>query len=47
MKHFVKIVNGFQLLNIVTKRSIVDIWQGSDYASVKKPEKQEKINRKD
>ena len=28
-----KIVNGFQLLTIFTKRSILDVWQGSKYAS--------------
>ena len=28
-----KIVNGFQLLTIFTKRSILAVWQGSKYAS--------------
>ena len=28
-----KIVNGFQLLTIFTKRSILDVWHGSKYAS--------------
>ena len=33
MERFAKIVNGYQLLTIFTKRSILDIWQGSEYAS--------------
>ena len=34
MEPFAKIVNGFQLLTIFAKRSILGIWQGSEYASV-------------
>ena len=34
MKFFVKIVNDFQQSTIFTKSSIVDVWQGSEYASV-------------
>ena len=30
---FEKIVNGFYQLTVFTKRSIIDIWQGSEYAS--------------
>ena len=33
MKRFAKIVNGYKLLTIFTKRSILDVWQGSEYAS--------------
>ena len=33
MEHFVKIVNGFQMLIIITKNSISDAQQGSEYAS--------------
>ena len=29
-----KIVKGYKLLNIFTKRSILDAWYGSKYASV-------------
>ena len=32
MEHFVKIISGFQPLNIA-KRSILYVWQGSEYAS--------------
>ena len=34
MKLLLKIVNIFYLLNIFTKNFILDVWQGSDYASV-------------
>ena len=34
MKVFEKIVDGFQLITIFAKSSILDIWQGSEYASV-------------
>ena len=33
MELFVKIWNGFQLLTIFVKRSILNIWQGSEYDS--------------
>ena len=33
MEHFAKIGNGFYPLTIFAKRSILDIWQGSEYAS--------------
>ena len=31
---FVKIVNDFKWVTIFTKRPILDVWQGSEYASV-------------
>ena len=34
MKLFPKIVNGFKPLIIFGKNSILDVWQGSKYASV-------------
>ena len=34
MKLLPKIVNDFYPLNIFTKNFILDVWQGSDYASV-------------
>ena len=34
MKFLRKIVNGFYPLNIFTKNFILDVWQGSDYASL-------------
>ena len=33
MECFAKIVNGFYMLTVFTKRFILDIWQGSEYAS--------------
>ena len=33
MELFAKIVNGFQLLAIFAKNSILDVWQASEYAS--------------
>ena len=33
MEPLAKIVNGFHLLNIFAKCSILDVWQGCDYAS--------------
>ena len=33
MKRLAKIVNGFQPLTIFAKRSILDIWQSSEYSS--------------
>ena len=33
MESFAKIVNGFQSLTIFAKRYILDVWQGSEYAS--------------
>ena len=35
MELFVKIVSGFWLLTIFAKRSILNIWQGSEYASAR------------
>ena len=35
IEHFVKIVNDFQPLSIFAKRSILDIWEGCEYAYVK------------
>ena len=32
MEPFAKIVNGFQLLTIFTKSSILDVWQGYEHA---------------
>ena len=34
MEYFAKIVDGIKLLTFFVKHSILDIWQGSDYASV-------------
>ena len=34
MELFAKIVNEFHLLNISAKSSILDVWQGSEYAYV-------------
>ena len=34
MELFAKIMNSFQPLTILEKRSILDVWQGSEYASV-------------
>ena len=34
MECFAKIVNDFQLLNILEKRSILEVWHGYEYASV-------------
>ena len=31
---FARVVNGFQLLTIFVKHSILDIWHGSEYSSV-------------
>ena len=31
MNCFEKVVDGFELLTIFTKRSILDVWQGSEY----------------
>ena len=31
MEHFVEIVNGFQLLTIFAKVTILDVWHGSEY----------------
>ena len=31
MKCFTKMLNGFQPLSIFAKRSILDVWQGSEY----------------
>ena len=33
MERFAKIVNDFQLLTILAKCSLIDVWQGSEYAS--------------
>ena len=33
MEFFEKVVEGFQPLTIFGKRSILDVWQGSEYAS--------------
>ena len=33
MEIFAKIVNGFQPLTFFAKSSIVEVWQGSEYAS--------------
>ena len=33
MEYFEKAVDGFELLTILGKRSILDIWQGSKYGS--------------
>ena len=33
MKRCEKIVEGFQLLTIFAKRSVLDVWQGSEYTS--------------
>ena len=33
MACFEKVVDGFELLTSFTKRSILDVWQGSDYGS--------------
>ena len=30
IKHFAKIINGLFLLTIFTKRTILDVWQGSE-----------------
>ena len=35
IESFAKIVNGFMPLTIFAKRSILDVWQGSEYASGK------------
>ena len=35
MEHFARIVNGFYALTIFTKRSILNVRQGSGYASVR------------
>ena len=32
MERFQKLVNGFKPLTIFSKRSILDAWQGSEYA---------------
>ena len=32
MERFAKIINGFQLLTIFAKQSLLDVWQGSEYA---------------
>ena len=34
MERFVKTVNGVKLLIIFAKRSILDVWQGCEYASL-------------
>ena len=34
MKLFVKLVNGFQPLTVFEKSFILDVWEGSEYASV-------------
>ena len=34
MEYFAKIVNDFQRLAIFAKRSILDIWEGCEYANV-------------
>ena len=34
MERFAKIVNNFQPLTIFTNRSILDIWEGYEYAYV-------------
>ena len=36
MERFAKVVNGWKLLIIFAKRSILDVWQGSEYASAGK-----------
>ena len=33
MEYFAEIVNIFYQLTVFTKQSILDIWQGSEYAS--------------
>ena len=33
MERFAQIVDGFQSLTIFTKRSILDVWKDSEYAS--------------
>ena len=33
MEYFAKIVNGFETLTIFAKRSVLDVWQGFEYAS--------------
>ena len=34
MERFAKIVNGLEPLPVFVKRSILDVWKGSQYASV-------------
>ena len=36
MEVFAKIVNGFQLITIFAKSSFLDVWQGSEYATINK-----------
>ena len=36
MELFVKKVNGIKTLNVFEKSSILDVWQGFEYASVHK-----------
>ena len=33
MERFAKIINSFQPLTTFAKRSILDVWQGSEFAS--------------
>ena len=33
MERFEKIIEGFEPLSIFAKRSILNVWQGSEYAS--------------
>ena len=33
MEGFEKVVDGFELFSIFAKRSILDVWQGSEYGS--------------
>ena len=37
MEYFAKILNDFQPLTILGKRSILDVWQGSEYNSDSSP----------
>ena len=34
MEHFAKTIDGFKLVTIFTKCSILDVWKGSEYANV-------------
>ena len=37
MERFAEIFNAFWLLNISSKRSMLDVWQGFEYGSVRGP----------
>ena len=45
MKQFVKIVKEFESLTIFTKGSILDVWEGTEYASVQQIIKTHKPNK--